>query len=281
MVEDRRAAQCGVLTRMQVSGWRRDRLCGAIQQLNSLNHYAAIYGESVRVMSTSARHLPPVLPGEGAGDYVRYMRTDALLSLQKTSEERAHRDELLFQTVHQTTELWLKHACFEVDGAVADIEAGNPGNAILLLRRGCLAMEFVTDALRMLTYMTPADFQKVAAELGNGSGLESPGWRDVRAVSPRLGAAFDKLLAADGRDLLQLYHSNPADPLYQLAEALISWDDAVNLWRVRHYGIALRIRGARAFGTGGNPVEMLNKLIHRKFFPELWEVREAIASGES
>lgn len=209
------------------------------------------------------------------------MRTDSLLSLQKTSEERAHRDELLFQTVHQTTELWLKHACFEVDSATDEVTAGRPNAAVLLLRRACLAMELVTDALRMLTHMTPADFQRVSAELGNGSGLESPGWRGVRAVSPRLGAAFDESLAAAGRDLLEVYRGDAADPHYQLAEAIISWDEAVNVWRVRHYGIALRIRGARAFGTGGNPVEMLNKLIHRKFFPELWEVREAIAGGEA
>ena len=41
-------------------------------------------------------------------DYERYLRTDELLALQKTPEEWAHRDELLFQTVHQSSELWLK-----------------------------------------------------------------------------------------------------------------------------------------------------------------------------
>ena len=43
----------------------------------------------------------PVLPGEGDSDYERYLRTDELLALQKPPEEQAHRDELLFQTVHQ------------------------------------------------------------------------------------------------------------------------------------------------------------------------------------
>lgn len=207
------------------------------------------------------------------------MRVDALLSLQKTSEEMAHRDELLFQTVHQTTELWLKHACFEVDGATAELRQGSPSGAVRLLARACLAVELVTDALRMLVHLTPADFQRITGLLGNGSGLESPGWRGVRASSSKLGVAFEDALAVDGRDLVQLYAGDPVDPIYQLAEALVSWDDAVNVWRVRHYGIAVRIRGARAFGTGGNPVEMLNKLIHRKFFPDLWEVREAIAGG--
>ncbi len=41
--------------------------------------------------------LGPILDGPGASDYERYLRTDELLSLQKTPEERAHHDELLFQ----------------------------------------------------------------------------------------------------------------------------------------------------------------------------------------
>ena len=40
----------------------------------------------------------PILPGEGGSDYERYLRTDALLALQKGADEWVHRDELLFQT---------------------------------------------------------------------------------------------------------------------------------------------------------------------------------------
>ncbi len=56
----------------------------------------------------------PVLPGPGASDYERYLRTDELLSLQKTAQERVHHDELLFQTVHQSSELWLKFGTTEL-----------------------------------------------------------------------------------------------------------------------------------------------------------------------
>ena len=65
----------------------------------------------------------PVLPGKGASDYERYLRTDELLSLQKTPEEMVHRDELLFQTVHQSSELWLKLACFEVETATQHLRS--------------------------------------------------------------------------------------------------------------------------------------------------------------
>ena len=65
----------------------------------------------------------PILPGEGASDYERYLRTDELLALQKGPDEWVHRDELLFQTVHQSSELWLKHAWMEVEEATRLIEA--------------------------------------------------------------------------------------------------------------------------------------------------------------
>ena len=63
---------------------------------------------------TQTDEYAPILPGPGASDYERYLRTDELLSLQKTADEWVHRDELLFFTVHQTSELWLKLAWNEV-----------------------------------------------------------------------------------------------------------------------------------------------------------------------
>ena len=59
----------------------------------------------------------PILSGEGASDYERYLRTDELLALQKRPNEQTHRDELLFQTVHQASELWLKLAWSEAEEA--------------------------------------------------------------------------------------------------------------------------------------------------------------------
>ena len=68
---------------------------------------------------TEPKLSEPVLPGEGGSDYERYLRTDELLALQKGPGEWAHRDELLFQTVHQSSELWLKLATAEVAGGDA------------------------------------------------------------------------------------------------------------------------------------------------------------------
>jgi tryptophan 2,3-dioxygenase len=211
----------------------------------------------------------PVLPGDGKDDYTRYMRTDALLSLQRRPEEMVHRDELLFQTVHQSTELWLKHACFEVRGATERIGAGELDAAARLLDRAALGITLVTEQLEMMHHMAPWDFQLIRTVLGHGSGFESPGWRDVREVSADLGDVFDRL----GADLLGIYQGSPDAPTYRLAEAMIAWDERVAVWRARHFKMATRIIGHDVVGTKGTPIDALTRLLSHKFFPDLWAVR--------
>jgi Tryptophan 2,3-dioxygenase (vermilion) len=215
----------------------------------------------------------PVLTGEGDDDYARYMRIGALLSLQRQPEEMVHRDELLFQVVHQSTELWLKLAGTEVAEASVRIEVGDMDAATGLLARASLGMDLVTRQLEMLRHLSPWDFQLIRTVLGNGSGFESPGWRGVRQESQHLGRAFDALLAERGIDLCEVYRSGQDTPVYRLAEAMIDWDERVAVWRTVHYKVAIRIIGHLVVGTKGTPVDTLAKLIAHKFFPELWRVR--------
>lgn len=214
-----------------------------------------------------------VLSGEGDNDYARYMRTDALLALQRRPEDVLHRDELLFQIVHQSTELWLKLACSELREATAGIQAGELDRATSLLARASLAVELVTGQLEMMRYLSPWDFQTIRTVLGHGSGADSPGWLSVRRDSRALGQAFAALVEKRGIDLAETYRADRKGEIYRLAEALIEWDERVSLWRVRHYKVTTRIIGHQVTGTQGTPVEMLTKLIAHKFFPELWEVR--------
>jgi tryptophan 2,3-dioxygenase len=107
----------------------------------------------------SEEFAEPLLPGEGDSDYERYLRTGELLALQKGPGEWAHRDELLFQTVHQASELWLKLAATEVVEATRLIPAGDSGGAIRLLRRANDCLKIVFGALDMLEHLSPWEYQ--------------------------------------------------------------------------------------------------------------------------
>lgn len=214
-----------------------------------------------------------VLSGEGANDYARYMRTDSLLALQRSPDEVVHRDELLFQVVHQSTELWLKLACAEVGTATAAIREGELERATNLLTRAALSVHLVTEQLEMLRHLSPWDFQTIRTVLGHGSGADSPGWRAVQKHSRALGQGFGALLQERNLDLTELYQGRGHNTVVDLAEALIEWDERVSIWRVRHYKMATRIIGHDVVGTQGTPVQVLAKLIAHRFFPELWQVR--------
>jgi tryptophan 2,3-dioxygenase len=229
----------------------------------------------------------PILAGPGASDYERYLRTDELLSLQKTREEQVHRDELLFQTVHQSSELWLKLAGAETEEATALLERDEIGGALRLLRRASLALQLITGQLDMLEQMSPWEYQEVRAVLGHGSGFDSPGFRTLRGVMPALGQALSTLVRKRQLTLEDVYvHGREHEDLYQLAEALTELDERLMLWRVRHYKVVARIIGDEVVGTQGTPVELLGGLIKQTFFPELWAIRNrltsrAIAEAES
>jgi tryptophan 2,3-dioxygenase len=219
----------------------------------------------------------PLLPGEAASDYERYLRTDELLALQKTPGEQVHRDELLFQTVHQASELWLKLAWTEVQEATRLLEQGALDPAVRLLRRALLALDYVTAQLEMLEQLSPWEYQDIRKVLGHGSGFDSPGFRGVRQVTPPLGQAFSARLREQGLNVVELYRrGREYEQLYQLAELLISWDERITFWRMRHYLVVARVIGDEVVGTQGTPVELLGSLIKQRFFPELWQARNRL-----
>lgn len=218
-------------------------------------------------------YATPILDGDGDNDYARYMRTDTLLALQRPPEERVHRDELLFQVVHQSTELWLKLASEEATEAGRLMERDAVNSSKLALDRSTRAVQLITEQLEMLTHLTPWVFQTIRTVLGHGSGFESPGWGAIQHSGKKLRRDFDTLVVRQNVDLLALYQGDPGEPMYQLAEALIEWDERVSLWRARHYKVATRIIGHDVVGTKGAGVDTLTRLITAKFFPELWRVR--------
>ncbi len=221
----------------------------------------------------------PILDGEARSDYERYLRTDDLLSLQKGPGEWVHRDELLFQVTHQTSELWLKLAAADADEAARLIEEGGLRSALRLLQRSSLCVRFLIPQLEMLEHMSPWEYQEIREVLGHGSGFDSPGWTELRRVFPRLGQAFHATRRAAGLSIADVYvQGRDHEELYQLAEALLELDEQAQLWRMRHYQVVARVIGDKVVGTQGTPVELLGRLVTKVSFPELWEVRNELTA---
>ncbi|MGH3133769.1 MAG: tryptophan 2,3-dioxygenase family protein [Gaiellaceae bacterium] len=221
----------------------------------------------------------PILPGGAGSDYERYLMTDELLALQKGADEWVHRDELLFQVTHQSSELWLKLSWSDADEAARLIEEGDLQAALRLLERSSLCIRFVIAQLDMLERMSPWEYQEIREVLGHGSGFDSPGWNELRRVFPRLGQAFHAARRAAGLSLAELYvRGREHEHLYRLAEALLDLDEQAQHWRMRHYQVVARVIGDKVVGTQGTPVELLGRLVSKTSFPELWEVRNELTA---
>jgi tryptophan 2,3-dioxygenase len=221
-----------------------------------------------------------VLDGSARSDYENYLHTDQLLALQPTPQDSAHRDELLFTTVHQSSELWLKLAVAELREASALLDGGAQLRAADHISRAVQCMGYVLAALDMLDRLDPWDYQYVRTALGHGSGFDSPGFRAMAKAVPAVAAAFDRALNATGAPLEDIYRKRSEhEALHMVAERLLDLDERVRLWRFRHYAVVMRALGERTIGLQGTPIEVLGKLIVQRQVPRLWEIRSRLTEA--
>jgi len=221
----------------------------------------------------------PILPGKGASDYERYLRTDELLSLQKPSEEFLHKDEMTFQVVHQSSELLLKGVAWELGRARTLIEEGDFLNSARLIRRANQMLDYPISMLHVLETITPYDYHLIRAGLGHGSGLDSPGFLSLLHIGPRLGEAFHAQLRNAGLSVDDLYRRHDEFfGLHDVAECLLDFDERVHLFRFHHLKLAQRIIGGGVIGTMGTPVEVLHQRMEHLFYKDLWDVRNQITA---
>lgn len=207
--------------------------------------------------------------------YELYLNTEELLSLQKPPEEQQHPDELTFQVVHQTIELWWKMTAQQLDFAADHLRAGRIEEAAWALRRAVSAQSVVMQSARQLEHLAPRDFLLFRGALGDGSGASSPGFKAILRRAPALWDAFTNALENAHVTLLELYQMPESHrALYTCAEELVDLDEQFHLFRAMHLKLAERHLGLRAIGTGGTPMPSLERTLRDLLFPDLWRVRD-------
>jgi len=222
----------------------------------------------------------PILEGKGATDYERYLRTDDLLSLQTEPEKLSHPDELTFQVVHQSSELLMKGASWELERARVALTEGNYPNSARLIRRANAMLEYPISLLHILETITPYDYHIIRSGLGHGSGLDSPGFLSLLHIAPRIGDAFQEQLAAKGLTADDVYRRHEEFfALHDVAERMLDFDERMQLFRFHHLKLAQRIIGGGAIGTMGTPVEILQQRMQHIAYRELWELRNQITAN--
>jgi tryptophan 2,3-dioxygenase len=210
-------------------------------------------------------------------DYEKYIRTEELLALQKPAERLSCHDELQFQVVHQVAELWMKLAEHELLATAEALRAGNGPRAVRLLARVVGALKLLVEQLSMLDTMAPRDYMTIRNALGRGSGQESPGFKRMLALPAEIWPAFAAFLDGRALSLRDVYEDPDAhEQEFQVAEALVGYDQGLQLWRMRHLLLVYRQIGAGTPSLKGKPSELLAEGMKHRFFPALWDVRDEL-----
>jgi len=218
-------------------------------------------------------HTGPILEGRGNSDYERYVRVPELLELQKPVAQLVNPEELLFQTMHQTAELWLKHVDYEIDRAVALLETEKLNLAADLLERCTRIFDVLREQIVVLETMAPADYHVIrTSSLGRGSGQESPGFQKLLDAGKRIWPRFQKVLTARSLTILDI-ERKPREQyeLFRLVQAMLNYDENFMKWRYTHMRLAFRIIGSRVMSLKGVPAAQLEAGTREPLFPELWD----------
>ena len=70
-------------------------------------------------------------------------------------------------------------------------------------------MDYVIAQLEMLEALSPWEYQAIRKVLGHGSGFDSPGFRQIRRVTPPLGQAFNAKLREAGLERRRALRPGP------------------------------------------------------------------------
>jgi tryptophan 2,3-dioxygenase len=114
---------------------------------------------------------------DGRMSYGDYLGLDAILSAQRPLSD-AH-DEMLFIIQHQTSELWMRLSIHELTAARAAIAADRLAPAFKMLARVARIFEQLNGAWDVLRTMTPSDYTRFRAALGQSSGFQSHQYRMI------------------------------------------------------------------------------------------------------
>ena len=120
--------------------------------------------------------------------YRSYLRLPELLAVQ-TPRSGVH-DELLFVTIHQASELWMKLCLHELGEARRRIAADDLQPALKMMARVSRIQAQLIQSWEVLATMTPADYATMRGSLGSSSGFQSDQYRQLEFVMGNRNAAM-------------------------------------------------------------------------------------------
>jgi tryptophan 2,3-dioxygenase len=158
--------------------------------------------------------------------YRSYLRLPELLNTQSPLSD-AH-DELLFISIHQASEIWLKLCLHELRQARRSIQADVLSPALKMMTRVARIQAQLIQSWEVLATMTPSDYTTMRGALGSSSGFQSDQYRQIEFM---MGAKQARFIAVhQGEPAIQAV-------LQKELETPSLYDEAIRLLARRGFAI--------------------------------------------
>ncbi|MFC4244869.1 hypothetical protein ACFOYW_15960 [Gryllotalpicola reticulitermitis] len=231
--------------------------------------------------------------------YDDYVRFSTALGAIPEPEPGDPPDNVLFQTIHLMTEFAWYNIHYELGNAADRLDLDDFAASASLVRRAQRWQRAALQALELLdSELSQEQFLQIREQLpAGGSGLDSPGFKNLRPMTNYLWARFEAASTRAGVDLERMAQADfgarsseagiaaVANELLELDKELISWQQFhVRLvWSKlgghpagRRHGSDGHGGSANARSLTGRPVQVLDGFTRRVSFPRLWALVDAV-----
>ncbi|BCF87475.1 MULTISPECIES: tryptophan 2,3-dioxygenase [Paraburkholderia] len=138
-------------------------------------------------------------------------------------------NEMLFIIQHQTSELWMKLALYELRAALASVHRDELPPAFKMLARVSRILEQLVQAWNVLSTMTPSEYTSMRPFLGSSSGFQSYQYRELEFM---LGNKNEQMLKPHA------HHPDVFAEVKAALEAPSFYDEVVRLLARRGFDIS-------------------------------------------
>ena len=159
--------------------------------------------------------------------YGDYLSLGSILSAQHPLSP--DHNEMLFIIQHQTSELWMKLALYELRAALKAVHRDELPPAFKMLARVSRIMEQLVQAWSVLSTMTPSEYTAMRPYLGSSSGFQSHQYRQI------------EFLLGNKNELMLKPHAHQPDVLAEVKatlEAPSFYDEVIRLLARRGFAIS-------------------------------------------
>ena len=155
-----------------------------------------------------------------AMSYADYLKLKSLLDCQRPLS--GQHDEMLFITIHQASELWIKLCLHELTAAIGQIRKDELGPAFKMMSRIARIQMQLIQSWEILSTMTPFDYAGFRDSLGQSSGFQSFQYRMLEYRLGNKNASMARVFESDRELQAQVQAALVEPSIYDESLALLS-----------------------------------------------------------